>query len=153
MNARIEPLQLAATPTIASLTKPWLQRLYGLNHSTAPSDVSDGVLQDLLMQCRLELSGVFSRDDLFVLLNSAFKSHYDPIDFERLASDICHDLGIELDDYRNTRIGPLVDKLLSLSKEQSVALSDALWQTQQTYARCIAPAECWKALGIELTAV
>lgn len=153
MNARIETLQLAATPGIASMTKPWLQKLYALNNPSASSEAPDDVLQELLADCRQALSGVFSHEDLFVLLNSTFKRHYDPIDFERLASDICHDLGIELDDYRNTRIGPLVGHLLSLSREQAVALSDALWQTQQTYARCIAPSECWKALGIELTAV
>lgn len=152
MNARTETLQLVTTTAIASMTKPWLQKLYALNNPTASNEVSDEVLQELLYQCRQDLSGVFSLQDLIVMLNSAFKRHYDPIDFERLSSDICHDLGIELDDYRNTRIGPLVDKLLSLSREQAVALSDALWQTQQTYARCTAPAECWKDLGIELKA-
>ncbi len=152
MNARIENLQLAATPVIDPMTKPWLQKLYALNNPSASREVSDDVLQELLAQCRQDLSGIFSHEDLIVLLNSAFKRHYDPIEFERLASGICHDLGIELDDYRNTRIGPLVDKLLSLSREQAVALSDALWQTQQTYARCTAPAECWKDLGIELKA-
>ena len=56
MNARIEAFQLAATPAIASLTKPWLQKLYALNNPTVSVDVTDDVLQDLLMQCRLELS-------------------------------------------------------------------------------------------------
>ena len=114
MNARIENLQLAATPVIDPMTKPWLQKLYALNNPSASREVSDDVLQELLAQCRQDLSGIFSHEDLIVLLNSAFKRHYDPIEFERLASGICHDSGIELDDYRNTRIGPLVDQLLSL---------------------------------------
>jgi len=48
--------------------------------------VSDDVLHDLLKQCRLELSGVFSREDLFILLNGVFQSRYAPNELHRLAT-------------------------------------------------------------------
>lgn len=66
MNALTEILQLTAAsaiPAIDPMTKPWLQRLHALNQPTASTEDSDDVLQDLLKQCRQELSGVFSRDD------------------------------------------------------------------------------------------
>ena len=115
MNARIEPLQLAATPTIASLTKPWLQKLYALNHSTASSDVSDDVLQDLLMQCRLELSGVFSRDDLFILLNGLLHTHYEPNELHFLATDIFHEFGADIAEAEESGLWDFLTQLQALT--------------------------------------
>lgn len=121
-----------------------------MNHSTASSDVSDDVLQDLLMQCRLELSGVFSRDDLFILLNGMFQRRHAPNELHRLATDICDDLGVEIDEAEKSSLWPLLERLFSLTRGQSVALCDAL---QRALAAEEGPAQCWKALGIEVRAV
>ena len=150
MNARTETLRLASTAAIASLTKPWLQRLYGLNHPTASSDVSDDVLQDLLVKCRLELSGVFSRDDLFILLNGMFQRCHAPNELHRLATDICDDLGVEIDEAEQSSLWPLLERIFSLTRGQSVALCDAL---QLALTAEEGPVQCWKTLGIEVRAV
>jgi hypothetical protein len=147
MNARIEALQLATTPTIASLTKPWLQRLHALNQPTASTEVSDDALQDLLKQCRLELSGVFSREDLFILLNGMFQRRHAPNELHRLATDICHDLGVEIDEAEQSSLWPLLERLFSLTRGQSVALCDAL---QLALTAEDGPVGCWKGLGIEV---
>lgn len=152
MNARTDTFTLAAASAITAIdpmTKPWLQRLHALNQSTATTEVSDDALQDLLKQCRLELSGVFSRDDLVILLNGVFQSRYAPDELHRLATDICDDLGVEIDEAEQSSLWPLLERLFSLTKGQSVALCDAL---QRALTAEEGPAQCWKALGIELRA-
>jgi len=150
MNARTEIFQLTAAsaiPAIQPMTKPWLQRLHALNHPITSTEVSDEVLQDLLKQCRLELSGVFSRDDLLILLNGVFQSRYAPNELHRLATAICDDLGVEIDVAEQSSLWPLLERLFSLTKGQSLALCDAL---QRALTAEEGPAQCWKALGIEL---
>lgn len=131
------------------MTKPWLQRLHALNQPTASTEVSDDALQDLLKQCRLELSGSFSRDDLFILLNDVFQSRYEPNELHRLATDICDDLGVEIEQAEQSSLWPLLERQFSLTRGQSVALCDAL---QLALVAVEGPAQCWKALGIELGA-
>jgi len=114
MNARTEIFQPTAATAIAAIdpmTKPWLQRLHALNQPTASTEVSDEALQDLLEQCRLELTGVFSRDDLFILLNGVFQSRYAPDELHRLATDICDDLGVEIDEAEQSSLWPLLERL------------------------------------------
>jgi len=103
----------------------------------------------LLKQCRLELSGVFSREDLFILLNGVFQSRYAPNELHRLATVICDDLGVEIDEAEQSSLWPLLERLFSLTRGQSVALCDAL---QLALVAKEGPTECWKALGIELRA-
>lgn len=152
MNAHTEIHQLTAASAISAIdpmTKPWLQRLHALNQPIASAEVSDDVLQDLLKQCRMELSGVFSREDLFILLNSMFQNRYAPNELHRLATAICDDLGVEIDESEQSSLWPLLERLFSLTKGQSVALCDAL---QRALTAEEEPAQCWKALGIELRA-
>lgn len=132
------------------MTKPLLQRLHALNQPTASTEDSDDDLQNLLKQYRQELSGVFSRDDLFILLNCVFQSRYAPNDLHRLATDICHDQAVEIDEAKQSSLWPLLERLFSLTKGQSFALIDAL---QSALVAEEGPTECWKALGIDLRAV
>ena len=153
MNVRIEALQLNVATAIAAIdpmTKHWLQRLHALHQPTGSTEVSDDALQELLKQCRMELSGVFSRDDLFILRNGMFQSRYAPDELHRLATDICDDLGVEIDQAEQSSLWPLLERLFSLTKGQSVALCDAL---QLALVAKEGPVECWKALGIELKAL
>ncbi len=150
MNVRIEALQLNVATAIAAIdpmTKHWLQRLHALQQPTGSTEVSDDALQELLKQCRMELSGVFSRDDLFILLNGMFQSRYAPDELHQLATDICDDLGVEIDQAEQSSLWPLLERLFSLTKGQSVALIDAL---RLALVAQEGPTECWKALGIEL---
>lgn len=116
---------------------------------SATATVPTEALFNLLNQHRQELSGHFSRDDLFILLNGVFRSRYEPNELHRLATDICDDLGVEIDEAEQSSLWPLLERLFSLTKGQSVALCDAL---QLALVAEEGPAECWKALGIELKA-
>ena len=138
MNARIETHQLAATADIAPSTRQWMEKLYAMDCPSAAATVPTESLFNLLNQYRQELSGLFSRDDLLILLNCLFQSRYEPNELHRLATDICNDLW------------PLLERLFSLTKGQSVALIDAL---QLALVAEQGPTECWKALGIELKVV
>jgi hypothetical protein len=97
----------------------------------------------------MELSGVFRRDDLFILLNGMVQSRYAPDELHRLATEICDDLGVEIDQAEQSSLWPLLERLFSLTRGQSVALCDAL---QLALVAEEGPAQCWKALGIELGA-
>jgi hypothetical protein len=72
------------------------------------------------------LNKVSSRDELFILLNGLLHTHYEPNELHRLATDICHDLGVEIDEAEQSSLWPLLERLFSLTKGQSVALIDAL---------------------------
>ncbi|MBS0508646.1 MAG: hypothetical protein JSR53_14820 [Proteobacteria bacterium] len=150
MNARIETLQLAATADIAPSARQWLEKLYAMDCPSATATVPTEALFNLLSQYRQELSGLFSRDDLLVLLNGLFQSRYEPNELHRLATDICDDMGVEIDEAEQSSLWPLLERLFSLTKGQSVALIDAL---QLALAAEVGPTECWKALGIELKAL
>ena len=150
MNPRNETLQLAATPDIAPSTRQWLEKLYAMDCPSATATVPTEALFNLLNQYRQELSGLFSRDDLFILLNGVFQSRYEPDELHRLATDICHDLGVDIGEAEQSILWPLLERLFSLTKGQSVALIDAL---QLALAAEVGPTECWKALGIELKAL
>lgn len=147
MNAYIESLQLAATADIAPSTCQWLEKLYAMDCPSTTATAPTETLFNLLTQYRQELSGVFCRDDLFILLNGVFQSRYEPNELHRLATNICHDLGVEIDEAEHSSLWPLLERLFSLTKGQSVALIDAL---QLALVAEEGPAECWKALGIEL---
>ena len=95
-------------------------------HPTASTEVSVDALQDLLKQRRLELSGLFSRYELVILLNGVFQSRYEPNELHRFPTDICHDLGVEIDEAEHSSLWPVLERLFSLTKGQSVALIDAL---------------------------
>ena len=149
MNARIETHQLAATADIAPSTRQWMGKLYAMDCPSAAATVPTESLFNLLNQYRQELSGLFSRDDLLILLNGMFQSRYAPDELHRLATDICDDLGVEIDQAEQSSLWPLLERLFSLTKGQSVALCDAL---QLALVAKEGPVECWKALGIELKA-
>ena len=149
MNPRNETLQLAATPDITPSTRQWLEKLYAMDCPSATATVPTEALFKMLSQYRQELTGLFGRDDLLILLNGLLQSRYEPNELHRLATDICDDMGVEIDEAEQSSLWPLLVRLFSLTKGQSVALIDAL---QLAFVAQEGPAECWKALGIELKA-
>lgn len=87
-----------------------------------------GRLDWLLRKTRPTLSGLFSEQDIIVLLNCFQGDLLPPNQVTRLASNVCHELGIEVDEYESTDIAPLINKLLELTSAQQVALADVLEQ-------------------------
>lgn len=106
----------------------------------------------LLEQTRPSLSGLFSEGDAVALMDCYQGDMFFPDQFDRIASDLCDHLGVELDGYATSSIGPLVDKLQGLSAVQRVALADAL---EQAWHRGMkqenkSPTEFFATLGINL---
>lgn len=108
-------------------------------------------LEWLLRAARRELSGVFSEQELHTLMNCYQAELFDPDTLRDFASPVCHDLGIELDEYESSSIRELVDKLRKLTVSQRVALADALEQAWHRSAeQGWSPREVLAQLGIEL---
>ena len=88
-----------------------------------------GRLDWLLRETRPTLSGLFSERDFVVLLNCYQGDMFFPHQMNCIASGLCDDLGIEIDDYRASGIAPLIEKLQDLNAVQRMTLADALEQT------------------------
>ena len=87
-----------------------------------------GRLEWLLRESRASLSGLFSKQDVIVLLNCFQGDLFAPDQLSKIPTNVCDDLGIELDEYESSSIGPLINTLLELTSIQQVALADALEQ-------------------------
>lgn len=111
-----------------------------------------GRLDWLLRKTRASLSGMFSEADVFALLDCNQGDIFYSSKFDRLASDLCDHLGIDLDDYETSHIALLVNKLRSLSSVQRVTLADALEQTwlHGVNQKSMTPVEAFETLGIDL---
>lgn len=108
-------------------------------------------LEWLLRAARRGLSGVFSERELHTLMNCYQADLFHPDMLRDLASPVCHDLGVELDEYESSSIRELVDKLLELTASQRLALADALEQAWHRSAeQGCSPREVFAQLGIEL---
>lgn len=108
-------------------------------------------LEWVLGYARRELAGQFMEADIVHLLNCYQAEVFFPDQFRTFASDLLNDLGVELDEYHELPIAPLIDKLRELTPVQRLALADAL---EQTWYRGL-PAgkgvgEFFGELGIEL---
>jgi hypothetical protein len=141
-----------------SYSAGYAQRYFAA-HTPSSTDLEDhqaavlaaARLEWLLPSLRSEISGLFSKRDILMLLNCVQDSIFFPGSFERLASDLCDDLGVELDKYERSGIASLVDKLLALTAGQSLALADALEQAWHVGMPAnLHPAELFPQLGIEL---
>lgn len=80
----------------------------------------------LLQESRTKLSNIFNESDIYTLLDCYQGNMFSPCQINRIASDLCDHLGIELEEYEVSNIAPLIEKLLNLSILQRVALADAL---------------------------
>lgn len=100
----------------------------GLSSSKA-SMMAAGRLDWLLRETRPTLSGLFSERDVMILLDCYQGQILCPYQMSGIASDLCDHLGVELDDYETSSIGPLIHTLRCLTAVQGVTLADALEQT------------------------
>lgn len=108
-------------------------------------------LELILRATRQELSGVFCEAELSTLMSCYQAELLDPHTLQDLASPVCDDLGVELDEYESSSIRELVDKLRKLTTSQRVALGDALEQAWHRSAeQACSPREVLAQLGIEL---
>ncbi|MDN2702041.1 hypothetical protein O0881_08550 [Janthinobacterium sp. SUN100] len=117
----------ASTKNMASYLCEHANNGAGLN-SEEVALFATGRLDWLLRKTRPTLSGLFSERDIIVLLNCFQGDLLPPDQVSRFASNLCHELGIELDEYESSGVGPLINKLLELTSVQQVALADVLEQ-------------------------
>ena len=115
MNVRIEALQLSATADIAPATQHWLQKLHAAEFPSDSTTVSKESQMKLLTQYRQELSGVFSRDELFILLNGLLHTHYEPNELHFLATDIFHDFGADIAEAEESGLWDFLTQLQALT--------------------------------------
>lgn len=147
MNAHIEALQLSASHELAPATQQRLQEVYATQFPSDSTTVSNENLMKLLAQCRQELSGVFSRDELLILLNGVLHTHYEPNELHILAADIFHDFGADMAEAEDSGLWDFLTRLQALTLGQSVALVDALEHALMAHE---GPIEYVQALGIDL---
>lgn len=111
-----------------------------------------GRMDWLLEQRRPALSGVFSEQDIAFLLDCYQGNIFSPDRFNRIASDLCDHLGIELEEYQTSSVASLVDKLIGLDSVQLLILADTLEQAWHRGMKQegLSPKEFFATLGIEL---
>jgi hypothetical protein len=80
-------------------------------------------LEWLLYECMRGLNGLVTVDDFSVLCNTIQGDIATPGDF-RLEAMVAGEFGLDVDTYRESEHGPLIDKLLGLSQLQQLALRD-----------------------------
>lgn len=85
-------------------------------------------LQWLLAQTRPQLSGRFSEYEVTELLNCYQGEVFFPDMFNEMATEICEDHGLEIDEVDGSYLAELVEKLFGLSPLERVTLADALEQ-------------------------
>lgn len=108
-------------------------------------------LQLILEQVRLSLSGMFTEYEFMLLINCFQGDIFCPDQICRIASELCDDLGVDIDSYKTSGIAALVGKIQDLSVAQRVALADALEQTWHRGLTCNqTPQDFLSELGIEL---
>lgn len=85
-------------------------------------------LQWLLKHARKSISGVFTEEEFITLLDCYCGELFFTDQFRGIASDLCDDHGVDIDDYQTSGIAPLVDKIRPLGAAERLALADALEQ-------------------------
>lgn len=123
----------------------------GLNSDKAAM-MAAGRLEWLLQGARPTLCGMFSEADIMALMDCYLGDMFSPDQMNRLPSDLCDHLGVELDDYEASGIAPLINKLRGLNAVQRMTLADAL---EQTWHRGMKgeqkhPRDFLASIGIEL---
>lgn len=106
----------------------------------------------LLTSTRASLSGIFTSEDLSLLLGCFQGEVFFPHQIDTIAEALCDDQGIEHGEVPDSHIAPLVAKLLALVPVQRLALADLLEQTWYVGLKQqqVAPAAFVKSLGIKL---
>jgi hypothetical protein len=140
-----------SSPYVAHYLQEHVNNGAGLDTKQAAL-LATGRFDWLLRESRPTLSGLFSEADIITLVNCFHGMMFSPHKMHCIASDLCDDLGIELEDYEISRIAVLLDKLNKLDTLQRVALADAL---EQTWYRGLGiasrqPREFLSSIGINL---
>jgi hypothetical protein len=88
-----------------------------------------GRLEWLLMDCRDELNGMFTEDEILLLLDCFKGEVFSPFELESLAAPLCVHLGIDPESACENEADALLEKLVRLTAAQRLTLADALEQT------------------------
>jgi len=118
-----------------------------------PALLAAGRLDWLLQQTRSSLSGLFSTQEVAMLLDCYQGDLFSPDQLGHIASDLCKHLGVESFLSSGRPLAQLTEKLIDLTPSQRLTLADAL---EQAWHRGMkqenkSPQEFFAALGIELT--
>lgn len=129
------------------------QGKYDATDFLVTAQMAAGRLDWVLKKTRPSLSGLFSEADVVALLDCNQSDIFSSSNLDRIASDLCDHLGIEIDAYETSDVSTLVETLLDLSPIQRLTLADALEQTWHhgMNQEGKSPRESFEALGIELT--
>jgi hypothetical protein len=108
-------------------------------------------LEWILRQGRLALNGLITEGE-FVTLCNVFNSEIaTPDDIEHMADAVAEEFGIEYEGYKETPLGPLLDKLMAMAPIQKLALRDLVQRFwYPTDGRGISPSEFLNKNGIAL---
>jgi hypothetical protein len=110
-------------------------------------------LEWLLRDARGRLSGQFSSADIVLLMNCFQDTLFFPDQVRSIGSELCDDLGVEVDEWEQSEVAPLLKKLAALSMVERMALADALEQAWHRLKRDQGGHEqVFELLGIELLA-
>lgn len=85
-------------------------------------------LQWLLVTARRQLSGRFDTNEMTLMMNCFQGDIFFPDMFNSIATAICEEFGVEIDELDASPLAPLVEKLRGLSELERVTLADALEQ-------------------------
>ncbi|AMP74827.1 hypothetical protein [Ralstonia solanacearum] len=100
----------------------------GLNAESAGM-LAASRLQWLLVETRARLSGLFDQNDIVTLLNCFQAEIFSPDMLNRIATTVCEDSGIDVDEWAASPLVNLLETLCGLSPLERVTLADALEQT------------------------
>ena len=109
-----------------SRMRPFVAEEFKLQNSPGRQSVSDEAMQEFRRGLRKGLNAVFSFEEYRLMLDCAQGDFYPPKKIHKLATDLCAEHGIEVDEYQKTPLASIVGKLLSLNSSQKVALADVL---------------------------
>jgi hypothetical protein len=131
-NVGANPLIEDAIEFSENYKKRYLQERVSIDNGVNEADVMHlacARLQWMLDRTRLEVSGIFSEDEFMILLDCNMDRFFSPDSFTAIPSVLCDHYGIELDDYEETHLKFLVNKLRELDGMQFLALGDAMEQS------------------------
>ncbi len=107
----------------------------------------------VLLETRKSLNNLFSEGDISALNDCYPGAVFYPHQMNRIASDLCDHLGIDVDAYETSDMAPLIDTLRGLDAAQCMTLADALEQAwyRGMKQENLSPKAFFATLGIDLT--
>ena len=104
----------------------------------------------LLQESRVTLNNVFTEKEIFILLNCYDVTIFSPDQIQRMASNVCNELGIDVCHHKEHIASPLIEKLIGLNALQQLTLADALERVWYRSVETWRISEVFRSIGIKL---